>query len=360
MIAKRVDRVGNNKGFSALARYVAGAKEKGEKLDKLWFVNCDLAETKDDLEVGIVEVTAAQSANARSKTDPNYHLVISFRDERPDAETLKEIEKSFASKLGFEKHQRVAATHHNTENFHMHVVYSKICPETGRCVTPHRDFKKLQEACREMERRYGLKVDNGPDKDPQKGRLSVKERDYEYHTWELSFRGYLAMNRQPLLDIREESETWEQFHKGVARYGLVVRKSANGLAFEDPETKRRLGAGKVDRKFTLKRMEEKLGPFQSPVKDPLQEVRQKERYRRLPLSKKCEETALWKKYTRQKKVPSWKKFVAMHEMLDAEAKRILKEQDALMRGLAGAFNHQETTRQQQTQQQSQERDRGGL
>src|SRR3546814_6539433 len=44
--------------------------------------------------------------------------MVSFRDERPSPEALRDIEREFAQALGFGDHQRIAGTHINTENFH--------------------------------------------------------------------------------------------------------------------------------------------------------------------------------------------------------------------------------------------------
>jgi len=64
--------------FRALAKYIAAAKEKGEKLDDLWIVNANAGNGLEDLDLAIREVDAQQALNTRVKKNKSYHLVVSF------------------------------------------------------------------------------------------------------------------------------------------------------------------------------------------------------------------------------------------------------------------------------------------
>ncbi|WP_103225595.1 relaxase/mobilization nuclease domain-containing protein [Roseibium marinum] len=67
-------------GAKALAKYIFAAKEKGEKLEDFWLSNCKAGTKLEDLDTAIAEFRATQGMNQRSKSDPNYHLVVSFAE----------------------------------------------------------------------------------------------------------------------------------------------------------------------------------------------------------------------------------------------------------------------------------------
>src|SRR3546814_19123031 len=116
MIAKRIDIEPENDNFERLADYIAAAPEEGEKLDDLWIVNCDAGETVEDLPLAIKEVKATQALNQTAKSGKTYHLMVSFRDERPSPKALRAIEREFAQALGFGVHPRNTRPHINPDN----------------------------------------------------------------------------------------------------------------------------------------------------------------------------------------------------------------------------------------------------
>ncbi len=180
MIPKRVNRKpGKADNFTYLAEYIAAAREKGEKLDKLWIVNCDAGSEPEDLKTALYEIEAVRTLKPKI-TDKTYHLMVSFREgdrDRLTPENLKDIERTFAEALGYGEHQRVTGTHINTDHYHMHVAINKVHPKTLRVHTPLRDFNLLHKAARDLEKKYGLAVDRGmSDQTPERG-LSTAARD---------------------------------------------------------------------------------------------------------------------------------------------------------------------------------------
>ena len=157
MISKHIPRT-TKSSFKRLAKYIAGAEDEGEKLSDFWIVNSNAGETLDDLDLAIIDIENTQSKNTRCKVDKTYHLLVSFKDEKPDLKTLKAIECEFAKALGIETHQRIVGTHQNTDNFHMHIAYNKINPETYRVATLSNDYYKRSKVCHEMEKKYNRPV----------------------------------------------------------------------------------------------------------------------------------------------------------------------------------------------------------
>lgn len=332
MIAHKIDRKSGQNSFKALARYIAAAKEENEKLGDLWIENCDLASTKEELELAIVEIENTQAQNTRVKGDRSYHLVISFAEgEVPDLQTMKEIEKSFAKALGFEDHERIIGTHINTDNYHMHVAINRIHPTTHKVHTPYRDFDTLEQVRLEMEKKYGLTRTNA--KGEALDKKNPKARDYEANTYEVSFSTYVKDYKAELLKIRESSKTWEDFHAGLAVYSLELKKRGNGLVFKEMDGPRAEKASTVHRDFSKKSMEDKFGPFQSRSKDV--ELKQpKDRYERRPLYDRHRNTDLWGDFKEQLGKPkskhSWKSFLSSQLQLNRAAFEMMKGEEAML------------------------------
>ena len=304
MIPKRIDRkpeVRDN--FSDLGRYVAAAKDVGEKLDQFWIVNCDAGAGKDDLELALMEIEATRMAKP-DIADKTYHLVVSFRDgdrEKLSADDLKDIERNFAEALGYGDHQRVAGTHINTDHWHMHVAINKIHPVTGRCHTPRQDFKTLAKVAREMEQKYGLAIDKGMSNDTDKSPISSRARDYEAKTWQESFERHLVEHKPEIVALATGADGWETLHDGLADFGVELRKRGAGLVFAQTDGgKGRMKASALDRSCSLAALEGRLGPYVPPkVKEHPRPPKQP--YKAKPLTRHPATNRLWRTYTQQKK-----------------------------------------------------------
>lgn len=267
MIPKRIDIEPENDDFAALADYIAAAKDEGEKLESLWIENCNAGDGIDDLDLAIAEVKATQALNQRAKVGKTYHLMISFRDEHPPLDVLKDIEGEFAKALGYAEHQRIVGTHVNTDNFHMHIAINKIHPETLKAHTPLRDFKTLEEISRAMEQKHGLKVDLGRADKLQPERRPQRALDKEAHTWEQSFDGYVRENKTELMAVLDQASTWQDLHDGMARFSLELQPHGNGLVIAESNGKHRVKASSIDRLLSKKALESRFGGFVPPVVD---------------------------------------------------------------------------------------------
>jgi hypothetical protein len=331
MIARRLPKdsqIADN--YTALGKYIAAAKDEGEKLDRLWIAGCDAGKELGDLDAALAEIEAVrkQKPDTKNKT---YHLLVSFRpgdQEKLSAEALKDIEAEFAAALGLSDHQRVAGTHINTDNFHMHVAYNLVNPHTLKMAYPRHDFRALARTARALEQKYGLAIDPGMTDGKERGRegLSRQAQDYERHTWQQSFQRYMLENKVEILAGIEKAQDWRALHEGLIAHGVTLRKRANGLVFvEARESKQAMKASAFDRSTSKPALEKRLGPFQ-----PMQKERQAEiacsmparRYKARPLLKGHPATAqLWRRYlTTRRAVPkrpgiigraigNWKQFL---------------------------------------------------
>ncbi|MCF8502114.1 MAG: relaxase/mobilization nuclease domain-containing protein, partial [Rhodospirillum sp.] len=351
-LAKKPDVPDN---FTRLGEYIAAAKEKGEKLDKLWIVNCDAGEGLEDLPTALAEVEAVRKMrpDIENKT---YHLSISFwpgERERLTEQDLKDIEAAFAKALGFEDHQRVAGTHINTDNFHIHVAYNMVHPGTLKMHHPHKDYSALERTARAMERKYGLQVDRGMSDTQGQAKGSTKARDYEAHTWEQSFQNHILERREELLKVFGEAKTWRELHEGLALHSIALKRRGNGLVLADADGKQTMKASLLARETSLGALEKRLGAFEPPrTQDSEKEKQAPQRpkkwaYRPRPLLRHPATSRLWRKYLDQKRVipkrPSlaarvarnWKLFLMMEAYEDPLAFVIVMAHKEMLDTLLG-------------------------
>tara|TARA_R110000868_G_scaffold42448_1_gene143619 strand:+ start:270 stop:1121 length:852 start_codon:yes stop_codon:yes gene_type:complete len=243
------------------------------------------------------------------------------------------IEAEYAKALGYGDHQRVAGTHINTDNFHMHIAFNKVHPETLKVVTPHRDFKTLTKVSRVMEKKYGLAIDpgmtDGKSRDPNK--LSPAARDYEAHTWQESFQRHVLKHREEILESLGKAKNWQEAHKVLAGYDISLKLRGNGMVLMSPDGQA-MKASQLDRSCSKKKLEERLGVFEAWQEKQQGKnehlARMKRRYKPHPLVRHRNTATLWRRYLGKRKVlprqPSltartlrnWKIFLLMEAYQD--------------------------------------------
>lgn len=336
MIATKIGKKsGVPDNYTRLGEYIAAAEEKGEKLHQFWIRNCDAGTNIEDLDLALLEIEAVRRQKP-DIADKTYHLVVSFRPSDQDKLTtddLMAIEAEYAKALGYEDHQRVAGTHINTDNFHMHIAFNKVHPETLKVVTPHRDFKLLAKVSREMERKHGLAIDpgmtDGKERDPNK--LSPVARNYEAHTWQESFQRHVLKHRREILEDLGKAKNWQEAHEVLARYDISLRLRGNGMVLMSPDGQA-MKASQVDRSCGKNKLEERFGVFEAQKEKHAGKgehfARTKGRYKPRPIVRHRNTPALWRRYLNTRKTmprqPSlttralrnWKMFLLMEAYQD--------------------------------------------
>lgn len=330
MIATKIGKKsGVPDNYTRLGEYIAAAEEKGEKLHQFWIRNCDAGTNVEDLDLALLEIEAVRRQKP-DIADKSYHLVVSFRPGDQDILTtddLMAIEAEYAKALGYEDHQRVAGTHINTDNFHMHIAFNKVHPETLKVITPHRDFKILAKVSREMEKKYGLAIDpgmtDGKARDPNK--LSPTARNYEAHTWQESFQRHVLKHREEIRQRLEKAKNWQEAHEVFAGYDISLKLRGNGMVLMSPDGQT-MKASQLDRSCSKKNLEERFGLFEARREKTQGKL--KRRYKPRPLMRHRNTPALWRRYLSTRKVmprqPSltaralrnWKMFLLMEAHQD--------------------------------------------
>ncbi|OEU68076.1 MAG: hypothetical protein BA863_12865 [Desulfovibrio sp. S3730MH75] len=285
MISRRISCKPQNDNYGRLANYIADAKNKGEKTLYSWNDGCWAG---DNYQLAVQEVLDTQDLNQRTRKEKTYHLIVSFR---PEDEALltpgkcKQMEKEFAKVLGFEDHQRHCGVHKNTNNIHMHIAYNMIHPETLTRHEPYRDYFKRDRLHRELEQKFGLKFDNGRQKDLEPKRSNDRADTYEAHSGQQSFDSYVKERKDFILKSLDNAQSWQDFHSSLVQVGIEVKARGNGCIIKDMHSSTAIKASRLDRDFTKGKLEAKLGQYQKPIA-AVQSIDEKERYVSRPLHKK--------------------------------------------------------------------------
>lgn len=264
----------DEQAFDRLAGYVVDRVGDGHRVVAARVTNC----ADDDLEMAITEIELVQARNTRSRSDKSYHLVISFPEgERPTLEQLRDIEDHLVAAIGFSEHQRISAVHDDTDNLHVHVAINKVHPKTLRNVAPHNDYPKLMAACRELELRHDLLLDNhglssdqihnlGQEAEPT--RRPERAKTMEAHSGCQSLSGWIATHaRDDILKVAATASSWEVIHEVFARYGLELRPKGAGLVAGVPGSKTWVKASSIDRSLSGKALTDRLGAYKAQVYD---------------------------------------------------------------------------------------------
>lgn len=331
MIAKHISS-SSRVTFRSLALYIAGADEKGEKLDHLWAVNCGFGDGIEDLVPIINEVEATQGLNSMAGNPMNYHLMLSFRDHKVPVDDLVDIERIFADGLGLGEHERIAASHANTENFHVHVAYNLVHPRKHTINTPFRDYWKLETTSRAVEAEYGLSRDRGRMDVLGRSRgIPDRARAKELRTWEMSFASYVFSLDKDFAVDRYSAGSWREFHERIAAYGLRLVASGKGLAITDAgDGDLRVKPSMLGSEFGKRGLEEKLGPFE-PM-DGRYCGRLDKEFKPRPVTRHLDQGDLWEGYREgrrrgvQKTRPefgSWRAFLEARAQTDPLAREII-------------------------------------
>lgn len=239
--------------FAGLVDYITDEQGKKHRLGEVRLTNCEACSVRD----AISEVLATQFSNTRAKSDKTYHLIVSFRaGEQIDASTLAAIEDHICNGLGFGEHQRISATHHDTDNLHIHIAINKIHPTRNTIHEPYYPHQKLAELSQLMERGYGLQQDNHI---PRRRGTENRAADMERHAGIESLIGWIR--RECLEDIKA-TQSWEELHQIMRDNGLELQARGNGLVVAAGDYAM-VKASTLGREFSKPKLEARFGPFES-------------------------------------------------------------------------------------------------
>ena len=245
-----------NSGKSSMKRlveYITSDQNKRHRVGEIIISNCKYPSP----ELAMREMLVTQARNRRAASDKTYHLMVSFRPgEDPTPETIRKVESAISKRLGFGDHQRIAVVHRDTDSVHLHIAINKIHPKRLTIHNPYRDWKDLGKECERLEKTLYLAADNHT----PTGKTETERRaqDIEALTGEQSL---LTFIRRECLPALKAADSWEVFHRELAKAGLVIKIQNNGVNFVAASGECVKGSG-VDRSFSKGALEKRFGAFQ--------------------------------------------------------------------------------------------------
>lgn len=171
------------------------------------------------------------TASARSKNRlRTHHLIISLNaGEHLSKEQWCDVAKKHLKALNLNDHLALWAVHKDTDNEHMHLVFSDVNPQTLKINNLSNDRRKYQKLDAELEELYLIKTDNHALTHFGEEALSM---DYEAKTAQQSLFSYIK-EIKPELD---KAENWNDFFICLNENGIKCEKLGRGIVFkvQDP------------------------------------------------------------------------------------------------------------------------------
>ena len=273
-------------GFGGCIDYVTG-KPDAQTLETRGVINERTA---------AAEMRAVANRSERVQK-PVYHRY--FRspegEKLTDKQWLELVDKSEKT-LGLNGHQRIVVKHGND---HVHVVWNRVDPETGKAVKVSHDYAKIEQTCRAFEKEHGLQQVPGhhswkmtPAQEPPQPRESVDAQRMEERTGKEPFARIVGERANDALD---NAASWQDLNERLERAGLRLEPYRQGLVLTDGKT--RVGLSKVsENRHTKAKLEQRFGKYgQQPEAKPETKQTKPEAQRSAP-EKAKERPDLWAEY----------------------------------------------------------------
>ena len=239
----------------------------------------------DDPATQALEMLELAEAAARSR-DPVVHFIVSYgKGERPTQDQIEEAVDIFLEECGrrrgrgrsvhdWARHQVMYALHADTGHYHLHLVLSRVDPDTERAVkidggwdveVGHRAGVRIEEVQgwrREKNKRYRLddkgdlvRVKSNATELPRQP--TQRQIDAERRTGEPSAARLAIERAGPII---ERAESWADLHVGLRAIGMRYERTGSGavVIVGDIAVK----ASRVARTGSRRALEARLGVYE--------------------------------------------------------------------------------------------------
>jgi len=155
-----IGKISIGKDFGGCISYILeGTKgEKKKFAEILKYNNC--YGNKNEL---IEQFRDVKALNQRIEK-PVWHTSLSFsQKDIVEKKHILEIIEKFAKTFGFEENQYLAVQHHDTRHKHVHIVCNRVCFD-GKSISTSKNYKKISEFSRTIEKEYNLEQVLSPKK----------------------------------------------------------------------------------------------------------------------------------------------------------------------------------------------------
>ena len=149
-----------------------------------------------------------------------YHVSVAIQDhEQLKREQWLDIAERIGQEFGIEDHARAVVFHVKDGKEHMHVVFSRIDPETMKATHLSHDYRRVVRLARELEQELGLEP-------VQSRREEQRELQRPAHDWEaeLGRRAHVSPqeHRDILADCYRVSDNGKAFQSALSECGFTL------------------------------------------------------------------------------------------------------------------------------------------
>ena len=263
-----VGKVSTGGNFSKLTTYLTADADRVE-----W------SSVRGDISM-VPQVAAAQmerTSDEGKAESPVAHVIISFTKEdlQPAAALANDrLEQpplwgsrakaelyvdEVLSRLDLGNRQALLVAHNDRDHPHVHVMVNRYDPVAKETWSDWRSQVRIRDAVEAVERQYGLTLTgrNVPDDGKEKP-VTLSRWDWEAEaSGKRSFPRFVRDEAAPVL---AGAQTWHRLQEGLREHGLRVERTTRGglVSGEDGRT---VSLSRVDRAFSMPRLEARLGPF---------------------------------------------------------------------------------------------------
>lgn len=201
--------------------------------------------------------------NARPNSKPYFHLVISWSAlEFASENEIKNVVDKLMHDLGIPNHKAIYCIHYDTKNLHLHLLLSRVNPDTNRLANIENRFykKAINKIIEEIANKYGWTHEKN-------GRYAHDNIKFKIDNKSESNINLPKELRQIIKKTFNESDNWQQFHSNLARTGprffLGPNKTVcccyNGVVYH---------SGEFSRELSLLKMIDKFNKFEEFLNEP--------------------------------------------------------------------------------------------
>jgi len=211
---------------------------------------------------------------------PVYHVSASWHpDDKPTYEQMSQVVDRVRDTLGFDAHQVFVVSHNDTDHPHIHMVFNRVSPETGKALNMSHDYKRLDQLGRALEQEHGWSNVRSPFADRSAGmdRAIPEYTNGEVHSRKDFELTTVGLRRDALTPVFEEARDWGDLEERLGREVFVLESTGRGLVITDGDI--RTSASRIGRQFSYLNMADRFGQTydawrvdQGRVGDPLEQV----------------------------------------------------------------------------------------
>ena len=239
---------------------------------------------------------AALALAAPQSADPVNHYVISWAEgEHPSREQVEQAVCIVLEELGLQGHQTIYALHRDTDHDHVHLVVSRVHPESERVVRAGGGWDRRallqavsrieiaqewqqvatpaaqREAAEAERRRTTSREDRRGERARERPRGSDRARDSAHRHGERSAAEIARERAGHLFDARRGARTWAELHAALAARGLrYERKGSGALIYVGDQP---VKASEVSRDASFAKLARRLGSYQPPTREQTEQAR---------------------------------------------------------------------------------------